>query len=256
MFRTAFTDWFIRHYAVDMSQALEPDPHAYRTFNEFFTRALKPEVRPIVSGDDAIACPADGAISQIGKIGETRLFQAKGRYFSLESLLGGSRELANQFRNGHYATIYLSPKDYHRVHMPLAGELQQMIYVPGRLFSVNALTTRAVRGLFARNERIICHYRTPAGPMAVVMVGAICVASMETVWAGQVTPRRPREVASWSYGDRPVSLERGAEMGRFNMGSTVVVLFGANRVQWSPALTADSQVLMGQRLGTWLKDTG
>ncbi|KAF0192993.1 MAG: phosphatidylserine decarboxylase [Gammaproteobacteria bacterium] len=252
--KNRFTGWFVGRFGVDMQQALETDPHAYNSFNAFFTRALKPAARPIVTGENELACPVDGAVSQIGNIVETRLFQAKGRYFSLESLLGGSRELASRFRNGRFATIYLSPKDYHRIHMPVAGDLEQMIYVPGQLFSVNRLTTRAVRNLFARNERVICVYRTAAGPMAVVMVGAICVASIETVWAGQVTPHRPREVASWSYEDRPVHLERGAEMGRFNMGSTVVVLFGPACVEWAAGLTADTTVRMGQLLGTKTTD--
>lgn len=248
--KNRFTAWFVRRFGVDMEQAQEPDASAYASFNAFFTRALKPAARPVVAAENAIACPVDGAISQIGNIVETRLFQAKGHYFGLESLLGGSRELAARFRNGRFATIYLSPKDYHRIHMPIAGDLEQMIYVPGRLFSVNPLTTRAVRNLFARNERVVCIYQTDAGPMAVVMVGAICVASIETVWAGQVTPARPREVASWSYRDRPVHLERGAEMGRFNMGSTVIVLFGPERVAWAAGLAADATVRMGQLLGT------
>lgn len=246
------TRWFIRRFGVDMQQALEPDPRAYRHFNAFFTRALQPGARPIATDSDAIACPVDGAISQIGRINDNRLFQAKGRDFSLESLLGGAPDLASRFRDGHFATIYLSPKDYHRIHMPIDGELEQMIYVPGRLFSVNPLTTRAVRDLFARNERVICVYRTTAGPMAVVMVGAICVASIETVWAGQITPRRPRAITSWAYSDRPVRLARGAELGRFNMGSTVIVLFGANRVEWAGSMAADVTVRMGQRIGTLL----
>ena len=249
--KNRFIDWFIARFNVDMRQAIEEDPHAYSTFNAFFTRALKPEQRPIADGADDIACPVDGTISQIGKIVENRLFQAKGRYFSLDALLGGSRELANKFRNGQFATIYLSPRDYHRIHMPLQGDLKQMIHVPGRLFSVNPLTTRAVRNLFARNERVVCLFETPAGPMAMILVGAICVASIETVWAGAVTPYRPREkLREWHYTDKPVHLERGDEMGRFNMGSTVIVLFGPESMQWQTGLRDDSAVKTGQLIGT------
>ena len=223
----------------------------------FFTRALKPEMRPIAGGANDIACPVDGTISQIGKIVENRLFQAKGRYFSLEALLGGSRDLANNFRNGQFATIYLSPRNYHRIHMPLPGNLKQMIHVPGRLFSVNPLTTRTVRSLFARNERVVCLFETPAGSMAMILVGAICVASIETVWAGAVTPYRPRgRLREWNYTDKPVYLERGDEMGRFNMGSTVIVLFGPESSRWETALREDSAVKTGQLIGTVTSPSG
>ncbi|RJQ45858.1 MAG: phosphatidylserine decarboxylase [Gammaproteobacteria bacterium] len=275
--------WFIRRYGVDMSIAAEPDPLAYENFNHFFTRALKPDARPIVNGAHDIACPVDGAVSQLGAIQDGRIFQAKGHTFGLEDLLGNSIERAAPFRNGQFATLYLSPRDYHRIHMPLDGRLREMIYVPGRLFSVNARTTSVVPGLFARNERVIALFDTGAGPMALVLVGALFVASIETVWSGPVTPpfgrfrhpvpgrtpqcrgrrdaqERPsrdtsaslhvgKTIRQWDYQNENIRLERGAEMGRFNMGSTVIVLFGPGRSTWRPGLNADMAVRMGELLG-------
>ncbi|MBI2779170.1 MAG: phosphatidylserine decarboxylase [Gammaproteobacteria bacterium] len=243
--------WFIKRYQVDMGIALESDPLAYPDFNTFFTRALKPGARPIVHGPGEIACPVDGAVSQAGDIVDGRIFQAKGHDYSLETLLGGSPERAALFAGGRYATIYLSPKDYHRIHMPLTGRLQEMAYIPGRLFSVNPRTTRYVPGLFARNERLVTIFDTPAGPMALILVGALFVAGIETVWAGLINPHPSTTPQTWNYRDSPITLEHGAEMGRFNMGSTVIVLFGADCVDLASTLQPDAPVNMGQLMGTF-----
>jgi phosphatidylserine decarboxylase len=253
----AVKDWmirtFIRRYAVDMREAANPNPKAYEHFNAFFTRELKSGVRPIERSKSAVVCPADGAISQIGTIDGERVFQAKGHHFSVVDLLGGSPARAEPFLGGEFATIYLSPKDYHRVHMPATGVLREMVHIPGRLFSVNPLTARNVPGLFARNERVACLFDTDQGPMAVVLVGAMIVGSIETVWQGPVVPIRQR-VSSRRY-DLPqgvaslVRLERGAEMGRFKLGSTVVVLFSPQRMSWNPSLIETSPVRMGETLG-------
>ena len=239
---------FVRQYGVDMSEALEPDPTAYEHFNAFFTRALKPGARPLDPAPDAVLCPADGAISQLGPIRAGRIFQAKGHDFSAEELLGGDARRATPYRDGSFATIYLSPRDYHRVHMPVAGTLRETVYIPGRLFSVNPLTARSVPRLFARNERLACLFDTELGPMAVVLVGAMIVGAMETVWGGQVAPHGSRIVTT-RHDDGAVRLAKGAEMGRFKLGSTVVLLFGAGRVDWSDALGPLSGLRMGQALG-------
>lgn len=242
--------WFIEKYQVDMGIALESNPLAYPDFNTFFTRPLKPDARPVVSGAGEIACPVDGAVSQAGEIADGRIFQAKGRDYSLETLLGGSKERAALFGGGRFATLYLSPRDYHRIHMPLAGRLREMAYVPGRLFSVNPRTTRCVPGLFARNERLVTVFDTEAGPMALILVGAMFVAGIETVWAGLVNPHPSARLRDWDYRNGNIMLERGAEMGRFNMGSTVIVLFGRNRTDLDRAIQPDAPVRMGQLLGT------
>ncbi len=236
-------------YGVDLFEAENPRPESYACFNDFFTRALKPDARPVAADPDAVASPADGKISQAGYAGDGRLLQAKGRDYSLLQLLAGREDLARAFDGGGYVTIYLSPRDYHRVHMPVTGRLREMIFVPGTLFSVSEATTRLVPDLFARNERVICLFDTAAGPMAVILVGAIFVGSMETVWAGEV--RGPAgEPTSWIYtGNRPVVLKKGEEMGRFNMGSTVITLFARDRVTWDPALVPGVRVRMGQRIG-------
>lgn len=239
---------FIRRYGVDMSEALEPDPTAYEHFNAFFTRALKPGARPLDPAPGAVLCPADGAISQLGSIRGGRIFQAKGHDFSAEELLGGDAQRASAYRDGSFATIYLSPRDYHRVHMPVAGTLRETVYIPGRLFSVNPLTARTVPRLFARNERLACLFDTELGPMAVVLVGAMIVGAMKTVWGGQVAPHGSRIVTT-RYDDGAVRLDKGAEMGRFQLGSTVVLLFGAGRIDWSDALGPLSGLRMGQALG-------
>ena len=250
--RKSMTRWFIRHYNVDMSEAMEPDANVYPDFNSFFTRALRPNTRPVVQGADQICCPADSTISQLGDIQREQIFQAKGHSYSLIELLGSSEERAQPFVGGRFATTYLSPGDYHRVHMPLSGRLMEMIYIPGRLFSVAPDYTESVPRLFARNERVVCVFHTEAGPMAVILVGAIFVGSIETVWAGEITPPRRKAISVTSYttGDNVIQLERGEELGRFNMGgSTIIVLFGAGCVKWRTGLCPETRVQFGQALG-------
>jgi phosphatidylserine decarboxylase len=243
---------FVRTFDVDMSQALQPALEAYPSFNAFFTRALRPEARPLAPGADVLACPVDGAVSQLGAIRDGRVFQAKGHDYSLLDLLGGDVRAAEAFHDGSFATLYLSPRDYHRIHLPLDGRLTAMTHVPGRLFSVSPATTRAVPRLFARNERVIAYFDTAAGPMAMVMVGAIFVASIETVWAGEVTPPAGREIRRWDYDrqDPAFAFCKGAEIGRFNMGSTVILLHAAGRIAWRQDLGPASAVRMGQALAT------
>ncbi len=248
--KNPFTDWFIRRFKVAMDEAAEPDPHAYPNFNAFFTRSLRPGVRPVADGEAVVASPVDAVVSQAGPIGSGRIFQAKKHDYSLVQLLGGSEERAAPFQEGRFTTLYLSPRDYHRIHMPVEGRLREMIHVPGRLFSVNPATTRAIPGLFARNERVVSIFDTPLGPMAVVKVGAVFVGSIETVWAGEVTPPAGRVVRRWRYADEEVTLAKGDELGRFNMGSTVILLFGPNRVEWEPGLVAGKAVRMGERIAT------
>ncbi|MBB2899053.1 archaetidylserine decarboxylase [Pseudomonas sp. AS2.8] len=250
-FKNLLTRWFVRHYDVDMRQAQVEDPTAYENFNAFFTRALKPGARPLPAEAGVVVSPSDGAISQLGRIEHGRIFQAKGHSYSLLELLGGDGLRAAPFMGGHFATIYLSPKDYHRVHMPLTGTLKEMVYVPGRIFSVNQLTAENVPDLFARNERVVCIFDTAVGPMAVILVGAMIVASIETVWAGLVTPPK-RELKSFAYDEAaraPITLRTGDELGRFKLGSTAIVLFGPDAVNWSAELGALSTVNMGQLLG-------
>ncbi len=236
---------FIRHYRVDMSEAQDADPAAYATFNDFFTRALRPGVRPLA--DSALLCPVDGALSQMGPIQDGRIFQAKGHDYSAAELLGGDEALAATFRDGRFATIYLSPRDYHRVHMPCAGTLRQMIHVPGDLFSVSPATAAGIPRLFARNERVVCVFDAPWGPWVMVLVGATVVGSMATVWHGVVNPPRPGQIRRWTYlGDgEAVTLDKGAEMGRFLLGSTVVMLFPKE----APLLTTDWQPGQPVRMG-------
>ena len=250
--RKPITRWFIQRYNVDMSEALEPDPNTYPDFNSFFTRALRPEARPIVQEAGQICCPADSAISQLGDIQKTQIFQAKGHTYSLIELLGGSEERAKPYIGGRFATTYLSPGDYHRVHMPLSGRLVETTYIPGRLFSVAPDYTESVPRLFARNERVVCVFQTEAGPMAVVLVGAIFVGSIETVWAGEITPPRGKgiKVTSYAADDNVIQLDRGEEMGRFNMGgSTIIVLFGPGCMKWQSSLVPEMRVHFGQALG-------
>jgi len=245
----------IRIYRVDMEIAQEPDADKYPSFNAFFTRALKPDARPVCSEKTAVASPVDGAVSQAQAIEKGLLFQAKGEYYSLQDLLGGDRRWANRFEDGSFATIYLSPRDYHRIHMPLSGRLEKMIHVPGRQFSVNNACARTIPRLFSRNERVVNLFETDAGPMAVIMVGAIFVASMDTVWSGCITPRS-HSVTDWNYsGQSPdcVELEKGAEMGRFNMGSTVILLFAKDAIRWSESLQAGTEVRMGEAIGKLVK---
>jgi phosphatidylserine decarboxylase len=241
---TAIIRWFVRRYGVDMSEAADPDITHYRTFNDFFTRALKPGARPI-AGEDLV-CPVDGAISQFGPIERGQIFQAKGHDYSSTALVGGDAALAAQFDNGSFATLYLSPKDYHRVHMPCDGRLLRMIHVPGALFSVNPLTARGVPGLFARNERVVCVFEGARGPFVLALVGATIVGSMATVWHGVVNPPRVRQLREWRYTDQTVTLKQGQEMGRFLLGSTVVMLFPAPRVEFNPGWFPEGAVRLGE----------
>ncbi len=239
----------IRHYGVNMEEARESDIHAYRSFNDFFTRELKPGVRPLSTETNAIVCPADGAVSQAGVITDGNIFQAKGKSFTATELLGGDAERAAPFNNGIFTTIYLSPKDYHRLHMPLTGTLREMVHIPGRLFSVNPATVNSVPNLFARNERVAAIFDTDSGPMALILVGAIFVSSVETVWHGVVTPPSITTVQSWQYQDDAPALKIGEEMGRFNMGSTIIVLFGKDKAKWGDEFEAGKTVKLGELIG-------
>lgn len=240
---------FLRHFAVRMDEALEPEPFAYPSFNAFFTRALRPDVR-FLAASPAVASPVDGTVSQIGRIDGERLIQAKGRDFTLAALMAGDEHLAPTFAGGTFATIYLAPYNYHRIHMPIDGGLISTTFVPGRLFSVNAVTAASVSRLFARNERVTCVFETQLGLMAVILVGALFVGSMSTVWAGDIVRQRRPQPSRLAAPRSTVFLRRGAELGRFNMGSTVIVLFEPGRVRWNPALQAGATVQMGAAIGT------
>jgi phosphatidylserine decarboxylase len=237
---------FIRQYGVNMDEAADPNPAHYATFNEFFTRALKPGIRPLAQAP--WVCPVDGAVSQFGGIERDQIFQAKGHKYSTTALLGGDAAQAARFEDGYFATIYLSPRDYHRIHMPCAGTLRSMVYVPGDLFSVNPKTARGVPGLFARNERVVCHFDTAHGPMALVLVGATIVGSMATVWHGVVNPPRHPTVTEWNYEDQNIQLEQGAEMGRFLLGSTVVMLWPNLPMQFAPDWAPARPVRLGEKM--------
>ena len=241
---------FIKAYGVNMQEAVLGSADDFDNFNHFFTRALKPGLRPLPANESTVVSPADGAISALGQIGDDSIFQAKGKSFSLTALLGGNTALAQHFRNGSFATVYLAPKDYHRVHMPLGGTLQEMIYVPGKLFSVNQVTAENIDSLFARNERAVCVFSTERGPMAVVLVGAMIVAGIETVWAGQVAPA-DGGISSVDYAQQEPSihLNRGEELGRFKLGSTAILLFGPGMMQWHKEFQSGSVLRMGQALG-------
>jgi phosphatidylserine decarboxylase len=239
---------FVQHYRVNMDEAVNPDIHSYRTFNDFFTRALRAEKRPIAQAD--YVCPADGIISQLGIVSGDRIFQAKGRNYSATALVGGDSELAGKFCGGHFATLYLSPRDYHRVHMPCSGRLTRMVHVPGTLFSVNPRTVRGVPGLFARNERVICVFESEHGPFVMILVGATIVGSVATVWHGVVNPERSREVHEWQYGSQDILLGKGEEMGRFQLGSTVIMLFPENRLVFNPLWAPAQAVRFGEMMAT------
>jgi len=243
---TAAIRRFIARYGVVMAEAAEPDPAAYASFNDFFTRALKAGVRPLATAD--LVCPVDGAISAFGRIEHDQVFQAKGHHYGTTALVGGDAALAREFDDGHFATLYLSPRDYHRIHTPCAGRLRRMIHVPGALFSVNPTTARGVPGLFARNERVVCVFDGDAGPWALVLVGATIVGSMATVWHGVVNPPRPGALREWRYGDRPVALAQGDEMGRFLLGSTVVLLFPAGPLRFNPDWAPGGAIRMGEAM--------
>ena len=242
--------WFVGRYGVNMDEAENPDIAAYPTFNEFFTRPLKPGARPLA--DARLVCPVDGAVSQFGPIDADRIFQAKGHRYTTTALVGGDAALGARFEDGKFATLYLSPRDYHRIHMPCAGRLVRMIHVPGDLFSVNPTTARGVAGLFARNERVVCVFESEWGPFVLVLVGATVVGSMATVWHGVVNPPRPGKVREWAYEADAVTLARGAEMGRFLLGSTVVLLFprsfGATPVRFNPAWVPGRSIRMGEAM--------
>ena len=246
--KSTFINNFAKKYGINMQEAKQEDLNAYASFNDFFTRELKDGARPIAEGEGTLVSPADGAVSQLGKIELGRVFQAKGRDFSVTELLGGDSDRAATFLNGDFATIYLSPKDYHRVHMPCAGKLLETIYVPGDLFSVNPTTAQGVDGLFARNERLVCMFETEYGPMALVLVGAMIVAGIETVWSGQVCPL-PKKAQVQDYTQTEVRLEKGEEMGRFKLGSTVVLCFPENAVSFMEEVRAESPLMMGEALG-------
>ncbi len=240
----------IRLYGVNMQEAAETDLNHFKSFNAFFTRKLKADVRPITADQNAIACPADGEVSQLGAIKQGKIFQAKGMEFSCLELLGGDQQTADLFKNGQFSTIYLSPKDYHRLHMPVTGKLTEMVHIPGRLFSVNQATANSVPRLFARNERVVCYFETEFGKMALILVGAIFVSSIETVWHGAVTPPTQTEIQRWHY-DGGQIIEKGIEFARFNMGSTIIVLFENQAIQWQTALKAGSGVQLGENIADY-----
>ncbi len=251
--RGAVTTWIIRRfvakYGVDMGEALDSDIASYPSFNEFFTRALKPGARPIAQAD--LVSPVDGAISQFGPIEGDQIFQAKGHSYSTAALVGGDQALAAKFEHGSFATLYLSPKDYHRIHMPCDGRLLRMVYVPGELFSVNPATARGVPGLFARNERVVCVFESARGPFVLVLVGATIVGSMATVWHGVVNPPRGAEVRTWDYAGREIVLRQGEEMGRFLLGSTVVMLFPPPPLVFNPAWTPARAIRLGESMANY-----
>ncbi len=241
---TRLIRWFVQRYQVNMDEAADPDIGSYATFNDFFTRALKPGARPLAPA--RLVCPVDGAISQFGAIDEDRIFQAKGHHYTTRALVGGDATLAEQFRNGSFATLYLSPRDYHRIHMPCAGRLTRMVYVPGALFSVNPVTARGVPGLFARNERVVCVFEADAGPFVLVLVGATIVGSMATVWHGVVNPPRTAATREWQYQNPDLHYAQGQEMGRFLLGSTVVLLFGPGLPPFNSGWQPGGAVQLGE----------
>ena len=243
---TSVIRWFVGRYNVNMGEAANPDITSYTSFNDFFTRALKDGARPLADAD--LICPVDGAISQFGPIAKDQVFQAKGHSYSTTALVGGDAALGARFENGHFATLYLSPRDYHRIHMPCAGTLTRMIHVPGELFSVNPTTARGVPGLFARNERVVCVFESAQGPFVLVLVGATIVGSMATVWHGQVNPPRPGTLRQWDYAPGQVSLQKGEEMGRFLLGSTVVMLFPQGPLQFNPQWAPARPIQLGETM--------
>jgi phosphatidylserine decarboxylase len=245
---TRLIRWFVRKYGVDMSEAENPEIASYRSFNEFFTRPLKLGLRPLAAAD--FVCPVDGAISQFGAIDDHHILQAKGHHFTTTELVGGDAVLAAQFRHGSFANLYLSPKDYHRLHMPCDGRLTRMIYVPGALFSVNPATARGLPGLFARNERVVCVFESlEFGPFVMVLVGATIVGSMATVWHGVVNPTRTNKVSEWSYTDENIVLKKGEEMGRFLLGSTIVMLFRQDTIAFNQDWAPERSVRLGEWMG-------
>ncbi|HNZ90645.1 MAG TPA: archaetidylserine decarboxylase [Acidovorax sp.] len=237
---------FVARYRVNMAEAANPDIASYASFNDFFTRALAPGMRPLAAAD--LICPVDGTISQFGSVEKDQIFQAKGHHYSTTALVGGDTELAARFEHGHFATLYLSPRDYHRIHMPCAGRLTRMVHVPGDLFSVNPTTARGVPGLFARNERVVCVFESDHGPFVLVLVGATIVGSMATAWHGQVNPPRTGTLRQWDYAPGQVELQQGEEMGRFLLGSTVVMLFPQGPLQFNPNWAAARPIQLGEAM--------
>jgi phosphatidylserine decarboxylase len=245
---TSIIRWFVGRYGVNMAEAANPDIASYVCFNEFFTRPLRDGARPLAAAD--LVCPVDGAISQFGAIERDQIFQAKGHSYSTTALVGGDRELAARFADGSFATLYLSPRDYHRIHMPCDGRLIRMIHVPGALFSVNPTTARGVPGLFARNERVVCVFDSAHGPFVLTLVGATIVGSMATVWHGVVNPPRPGHLREWSYADQRIEFRQGDEMGRFLLGSTVVMLFPKGVVRFNPDWAPAQAIRLGEAMGS------
>lgn len=245
---TRLIRWFVNRYGVNMAEAHNADIASYASFNEFFTRPLKAGARPLAQAD--YLCPVDGCISQFGPIVDDQIFQAKGHDFSIAALIGGDAQLASQFRHGSFANLYLSPKDYHRIHMPVDGSLTRMIYIPGQLFSVNPITARGIPGLFARNERVVCVFETSKGPFVMTLVGATIVGSMATVWHGVVNPPRTKEMREWHYPAGQVTLAKGEELGRFLLGSTVVMLFPKDVLEFNAEWRPAGAVRLGQMMAT------
>lgn len=243
---TSFIRWFVNKYQVNMSEAVNPDISSYATFNEFFTRPLKAGARPLANSD--LICPVDGAISQFGPISQGQIFQAKGHQFSATTLIGGDEKAAAAYANGSFANIYLSPRDYHRIHMPCDGKLTRMVYIPGDLFSVNPTTARGVPNLFARNERVVCFFDSAAGSFVLTLVGATIVGSMATVWHGTINPPRPGKIGTWDYQDQNITLKQGEEMGRFMLGSTVVLLFPQADMRFNPSWKPAGSVRLGEAM--------
>ncbi len=243
---TAMVRRFVARYGVNMAEAANPDPASYASFNDFFTRPLRAGARPLAQAD--WICPVDGAISQFGPIEHGQIFQAKGHQYSATALLGGDAALAGAFNDGHFATLYLSPRDYHRIHMPCTGRLLRMVHVPGALFSVNPTTARGVPGLFARNERVVCVFEGAQGPFVMVLVGATIVGSMATVWHGTVNPPRPGHLRQWDYAEQTITLQQGEEMGRFLLGSTVVMLFPPGPLAFTPDWAPARPIRMGEAM--------
>jgi len=246
---TRLIAWFVQRYRVDMTEAANPDIASYASFNDFFTRPLRPGVRPLATAD--LICPVDGAISQFGRIDGQQIFQAKGHQYTSTALLGGDATLAAQFDNGHFATLYLSPRDYHRIHMPCDSRLRRMIYVPGDLFSVNPTTARGVPGLFARNERVVCVFEGVRGPWVLVLVGATIVGSMATVWSGVINNPRAGKICDWHYENKSITLKQGEEMGRFLLGSTVVMVYPDDSLRFNPVWQPGGAVRLGEAMAQW-----
>lgn len=244
---TAVIAWFVKRYQVNMAEADQPDIQYYSTFNDFFTRPLKQGVRPLASAD--FISPVDGAISQFGKIESHQIFQAKGHHYSTSMLLASDNNVAAQYENGHFATLYLSPRDYHRIHMPCDGKLLRMTYVPGDLFSVNPSTAQGVPNLFARNERVVCEFEATFGKFVLVLVGATIVGSMATTWHGIINPPRSKKIRTWDYSDQEIALKQGEEMGRFLLGSTVVMLFPSNTIRFNDLWETEKPIKLGEMMG-------